>query len=71
MIKALEGLGFQGLQRVAFLDSRIPEIASVEIRDDLIVEGVKPPFEVQTQQHSSGANSHSETRTAGPQEVRQ
>jgi predicted SAM-dependent methyltransferase len=39
---AFERVGLVDVSRRAYLDSRIPDIAGVEVRDDLIVEGVKP-----------------------------
>jgi len=42
LILALENQGFVGAERRAFLDSRIANIGVVEVRDDLIVECVKP-----------------------------
>ena len=42
LILELEAIGFSEVERRAFHDSRIELIQSVEARDDLIVEGVKP-----------------------------
>ena len=42
LIKTLHDLGFQDPQRMAYHTSRISDVASVEVRDDLIVETVKP-----------------------------
>jgi predicted SAM-dependent methyltransferase len=39
---ALEEVGFRQAERRAFHDSRIADIAPVEVRDELIVEAVKP-----------------------------
>lgn len=41
LIMAFEAAGFREVERMPFLDSRIRDVASVEVRDDLIVEGVK------------------------------
>jgi predicted SAM-dependent methyltransferase len=43
LILQLEEQGYRAVERAAFHESRIPEIQAVEVRDDLIVEGVKPP----------------------------
>src|SRR5262249_8695383 len=40
---ALERAGFGAVERRAFLDSAIPDVAAVEVRDDLIIEATKPP----------------------------
>ena len=42
LILALERAGFVAVERRAYLDSAIADVAAVEVRDDLIVEGVKP-----------------------------
>ena len=42
LILTLEGVGFRDVDRMPFRQSRIPDVASVEVRDDLIVEAVKP-----------------------------
>jgi predicted SAM-dependent methyltransferase len=42
LIKTLERVGFESIARMEYLDSRIPDIGSVEVRDDLIVEAAKP-----------------------------
>lgn len=42
LVKTVEKVGFRDVERMAFLESRIPDIAAVELRDDLIVEGTKP-----------------------------
>jgi len=39
---ALEEVGFTNVRRMALHDSGIGDVAAVEVRDDLIVEGVKP-----------------------------
>jgi predicted SAM-dependent methyltransferase len=39
---AFERVGLIQVQRMPYLDSRIPDVAAVEVRDDLIVEGIKP-----------------------------
>ena len=39
---ALERAGFGAVERRAFLDSAIPDVAAVEVRDDLIIEATKP-----------------------------
>jgi predicted SAM-dependent methyltransferase len=41
LIKLLESVGFRAADRMPFHQSRIADIAAVEIRDDLIVEAVK------------------------------
>lgn len=40
---AFERAGFVEVERRGLHDSRIPDVALVETRDDLIIEGVKPP----------------------------
>jgi len=42
LIRSLEQVGFERARRREFLDSDIPDIDAVEVRDDLIVEAVKP-----------------------------
>jgi hypothetical protein len=42
LIHAFEHVGFTHVERRGFHDSRIPDVALVETREDLIVEGVKP-----------------------------
>lgn len=42
LVLLLEKLGFHEVARRAYHDSRIADIRSVEARDDLIVEGIKP-----------------------------
>lgn len=42
LILALEQVGFQEVHRMPYLMSRIPDIEAVEVRKDLIVEGIKP-----------------------------
>jgi len=42
LILTLQEAGFHDVRRMAYLDSRIPDVRLVEVRDDLIVEGVKP-----------------------------
>ena len=42
LILTLENAGFRDVHRMPYLDSRIPAVNLVEVRDDLIVEGVKP-----------------------------
>jgi predicted SAM-dependent methyltransferase len=39
---ALERVGFTTVERRAFLDSAIPDIAAVEVREDLNLEATKP-----------------------------
>lgn len=39
---ALERVGFTGVARRAFLDSAIPDVAAVEMREDLNLEATKP-----------------------------
>jgi predicted SAM-dependent methyltransferase len=39
---AMQGVGFGDVERRGFHDSRICDVALVETRDDLIMEGVKP-----------------------------
>jgi predicted SAM-dependent methyltransferase len=39
LTRTLEQVGFTNVERRSFLDSAIPDIAAVETRDDLIVEG--------------------------------
>jgi predicted SAM-dependent methyltransferase len=42
LILTLENAGFRDVQRMPFLQSRIQDVNVVEVRDELIVEGVKP-----------------------------
>ena len=42
LILTLERVGFVAAMRRTFLDSAIPDVATVETRDDLIVEATKP-----------------------------
>jgi predicted SAM-dependent methyltransferase len=42
LILTLENVGFGDVRRMPYLESRIPDVNLVEVRDDLIVEGVKP-----------------------------
>jgi len=42
LILLLESVGFQSVERMAFHDSRLARIEDIEVRDDLIVEAVKP-----------------------------
>jgi predicted SAM-dependent methyltransferase len=42
LVLAIEKQGFVQTERRAFLDSRIDDIRLVEVRDDLIVEAIKP-----------------------------
>jgi predicted SAM-dependent methyltransferase len=42
LIKALEGTGFEQVRRRDYLDSAIADVRAVEVRDDLIVEAVRP-----------------------------
>ena len=39
---ALEGVVFTNVRLMSLHDSGIADVAAVEVRDDLIVEGVKP-----------------------------
>jgi predicted SAM-dependent methyltransferase len=39
---ALTRIGFADVERRAFLDSAIPDVAAVEVRDDLQIEATKP-----------------------------
>lgn len=39
---ALEAVGFTNVRRMSLRDSGIADVAAVEVRGDLIVEGVKP-----------------------------
>lgn len=41
LILLLERVGFREVERRDFLDSRIADVKNVEVRDDLIVEGIK------------------------------
>ncbi len=43
LIQEFERVGFVQAERRVLHDSRIPDVAAVETRDDLIVEGIKPP----------------------------
>ena len=47
LIRTFEQIGFVAVERRQFLDSAIPDVAAVETRDDLIVEGTKPPAPAQ------------------------
>ena len=42
LILTFESVGLREVRRMAYLDSRIQDIANVEVRDELIVEGIKP-----------------------------
>ena len=42
LILLFESVGFQKVERMAFLQSAVPDIGEVEVRDDLIVEGIRP-----------------------------
>jgi hypothetical protein len=42
LIGAFEKAGFRNVRRRALHQSEIPDIAVVEMRDDLTVEGLKP-----------------------------
>jgi len=41
LICLLERHGYRQVERMAFLQSRLPDVAAVEVRDDLIVERIK------------------------------
>lgn len=42
LILTFESIGFSDVSRMPYLKSRIPDVALVEVRDELIVEGIKP-----------------------------
>jgi hypothetical protein len=42
LILTLQNAGFGDVRRMPYLQSRIDDVQLVEVRDDLIVEGVKP-----------------------------
>jgi predicted SAM-dependent methyltransferase len=42
LILTFESVGFRDVSRMPYLESRIPDVAAVEVRDELIVEGIKP-----------------------------
>lgn len=42
LIKTFENVGFRNVERMAYHQSRIPDVSSVEVRGELLVEGTKP-----------------------------